>query len=178
MRFLLTRRTKKYSNFLSSSVHVLGLFICVFLHPCFTDMVPSEPGDNQAVLRAPFNKSWSDNTNFLVVVNHFDFDVSWAQKLRHPHIVYYKNRPDKEPLSAANKAKAETNLLKFIADFYHELPENVVIVHQYDVKPYSHHGSLVDIINDESFESRYKSSKTPGFWNFNRKRPDPFLSLE
>ena len=118
-----------------------------------------------------FNNSkelpWSKNTPFLVIVSRFDRDVMWAQKLRHPHIVYYKNRPDMEPFSAANRAKSESNTLKFIADFYDRLPENIIIVHQYEYKPFSHVGSVVDILNHPEFEARYNESKSMGFWNFN-----------
>lgn len=110
--------------------------------------------------------NWSTETPFLVIVNHYDHDVSWAQKLIFPHIVYYKDVPEKEPFSAKNKAKSETNLLKFIADFYDNLPRNIITVHQYEKKFY-HEGSLVDIINDPLFEQKYKASKSKGFWNFN-----------
>src|SRR5665647_2673794 len=98
--------------------------------------------------------NWDSHTEFLVIVNFYDYDVSWAQRLNFPHVVYYKERPDKEPFSASNKAKSETNLLKFITDFYDVLPQNVIIVHQYEFKG-SHEGSLVDILNDPAFKEKY-----------------------
>lgn len=110
---------------------------------------------------------WNSETEFLVIVNYYDYDVSWAERLKFPHVIYYKDHPDKEPFSAANKAKSETNLLKFISDFYDQLPRNVIIVHQYEFKG-SHEGSLVDILNDPEFKSKYEASLTPGFWSFNK----------
>jgi hypothetical protein len=109
---------------------------------------------------------WNSETPFLVIINHYDHDVSWVERLNFPHVIYYKDRPDKEPFSAVNKAKSETNLLKFISDFYDNLPENIIVVHQYERKFY-HDGSLVDLLNDPNFKFKYEESKTKGFWNFN-----------
>lgn len=108
---------------------------------------------------------WNPDTPFLVIVNYLDHDVSWAEKLVFPHVIYYKDTPEKEPFSAINKAKSETNLLKFIVDFYDSLPCNIITVHQYE-KRFYHDGSLVDILNDPLFETKYKMSKSRGFWNF------------
>jgi len=108
---------------------------------------------------------WTD-TNYLVIVGYYDYDVSWTEKLKFPHIIYYKETPDKEPFSAINKAKGETNLLKFIYEFYDVLPNHVIQVHQYDKKAY-HDGSLIDILNDPLFDAKYKASFTPGYWSFN-----------
>lgn len=110
--------------------------------------------------------NWDKDTEFLVIVGYYDYDVSWAKKLKFPHVIYYKEKPEKEPFSAINKAKGETNTLKFIFDFYDNLPKNIIQVHQYDKKHY-HTGSLVDILNAEDFLEKYNSSKTRGYWSFN-----------
>ena len=109
---------------------------------------------------------WNQETNFLVIVHQYDGDVSWSERLKYPFIIYYKDRPDKEPFNAPNKAKAETNTLKFIYEFYDQLPKNLVSVYQYEYKM-SHPGSLVDIINGNNFEENYYNSPTVGFYNFN-----------
>jgi hypothetical protein len=106
--------------------------------------------------------NWDLNTNFLVIVNHYDYDVGWAEKIGYKYIIYEKNQPEKEPFNAENKAKSETNLLKFISDFYDSLPQNIITIHQYEYKWY-HVGSIVSIINSPNFESNYYNSKTPGF---------------
>ena len=124
--------------------------------------VQEEPEKSQ--VSQPIN--WTKDTPYLVIVNYYDHDISWAKSLKFPHIVYYKEKPEQEPFSASNKAKSETNLLKFISDFYDDLPKNVIIVHQYEKKFY-HKGSLLDILNDPEFETKYNNSKTLGFWNFN-----------
>lgn len=111
-------------------------------------------------------KYWPESTRFLVIVHQYDGDVEWAKKLKFPHVIYEKEKPEKEPFSAINKAKGETNLLKFIAEFYDDLPENIIQVYQYEYKDY-HEGSLVDILNSPEFELQYAESKTRGFWNFN-----------
>src|SRR5262245_23480909 len=95
-------------------------------------------------------KYWPEPTRFLVIVNQYDGDVRWAERLHFPHIIYEKNKPEKEPFNAINKAKAETNLLKFISEFYDDLPENIIQVYQYEYK-YHHDGSLVDILNSPDF---------------------------
>jgi len=112
------------------------------------------------------SKYWPVSTRFLVIVHQYDGDVRWASRLKFPHLIYEKNNPKKEPFNAINKAKGETNLLKFIAEFYDDLPENIIQVYQYEYKAY-HNGSLVDILNSPDFEKKYGQSKTPGFWNFN-----------
>lgn len=113
--------------------------------------------------------NWDANTPFLVIVNYYDNDISWVDRLKFPHVVYYKEKEEKEPFTAKNKAKSETNLLKFIVDFYDSLPQNVIIVRQYEKKFY-HEGSLVDILNDPDFVTKYKESKSKGFWNFNNQK--------
>lgn len=110
---------------------------------------------------------WNADTEYLVLVNHFDGDVSWAQRLSFAYVLYYKDRPDKEPFNAPNRGRDECNLIKFIMDFYDVLPKNVITVHQYEHKKKTHEGSLVNILNDSQFTKRYQESLTPGFWNFN-----------
>ena len=112
-------------------------------------------------------KYWPVNTKYLVVVHQYDGDVSWAKELKFPHIIYEKtDKSTNEPFIAINKAKAETNTLKFIAQFYHDLPENIIHVYQYNRKHY-HNGTLVDLLNSPKFITDYETSLTPGFLNFN-----------
>jgi hypothetical protein len=110
--------------------------------------------------------NWTLDTPFLVLIHQYDGDISWSSRLKYPYVIYYKDRSDKAPFTAPNKAKAETNILKFIVDFYDQLPKNLISVYQYEYKM-SHSGSLVDILNDPNFENQYYNSQTPGFLNFN-----------
>ena len=111
-------------------------------------------------------KYWPVDCKFLVVVHQYDGDISWAKELKFPHIIYEKNKPGLEPFNALNKGKGETNFLKFLAQFYDDLPPNIIQVYQYNEKFY-HTGTLVSILNDPDFEKKYLSSKTKGFYNFN-----------
>lgn len=106
------------------------------------------------------------NTDYLAVIGYYDNDVSWAKKLNFPHIIYYKDQPDKEPFNAVNKGKGETNTLKFIYEFYDDLPKNLIQLHQYEYK-YYHDGSIVNILNNPNLETKYQNSLTPGFLNLN-----------
>src|SRR4029077_8794056 len=110
---------------------------------------------------------WS-GSEYLVVVGCYDADVSWTNRLKFDHIIYYKDQPDKEPYNAINKGKGETNTLKFIADFYDVLPANLIQTHQYEHKSYLSRG-LVDLLNDPLFITKYQESPTPGYWCFNDK---------
>lgn len=109
---------------------------------------------------------WDRDTDYLVIVNHYDNDISWSNRINFKHIIYEKNQPDKEPFNAMNKGKSETNLLKFCYEFYDFLPKNIIVVHQYERKWY-HKGSLVDILNDPELENKYKACKTPGYYCIN-----------
>lgn len=110
---------------------------------------------------------WPVDTKYLVIVHQYDGDVSWARDLKFPHIIYEKeDKSTNEPFIAVNLAKAETNTLKFIAQFYDHLPANIIQVYQYNTK-YYHTGTLVDLLNDEKFDEKYQQSLTPGFLNFN-----------
>lgn len=141
-------------------MRTLLLAILCFLTTCANaELPPLHPQSNNG-------KYWPNSTRYLVIVHQYDGDVSWASRLNFPHIIYEKNKPENEPFNAINKAKGETNLLKFIAEFYDDLPDNIIQVYQYEHKAY-HESSLVDILNSPEFELKYARSKTPGFWNFN-----------
>ena len=106
---------------------------------------------------------------YLVIVSYYDYDISWVKRLHLPYRIYYKNKPEMEPYNAKNKAKSESNILKFCYEFYDKLPQNVIFVHQYEYKWY-HHGSLVDILNNPSLDTRFKNSKTEGYLNINSNK--------
>jgi|SRR3989338_4324747 len=111
-------------------------------------------------------EEWKEETEYVILVNYYDGDIEWTKRLKMPYIIYYKNRQDKQPYSAINKGKSESNLCKFIYEFYDNLPKNIINVHQYEYK-WHHDGSIVDILNDEKLKKNYKESKTEGFYSFN-----------
>jgi len=113
------------------------------------------------------NNDWNEQTPILILINSYDGDVEWRKRLTLPYVVYTKTDPSRGPYNADNKAKSETNLLKFIYEFYDRLPAHVVNVHQYEIKPYSHDGSLVDILNDPRLQEKFNNENINGYWNFN-----------
>lgn len=106
------------------------------------------------------------NLEYFVIVSYYDADISWTSKIKYPYEIYYKEKPEKEPFNAPNKAKSETNIFKFLYEFYDNLPKNIIFVHQYEYKWY-HRGSLLDLLNNPELEPFYKSSKTPGYVSIN-----------
>ena len=143
------------------------LSVLIFTFSMAVCYLPAEQSSIQLSSLTNNGKYWPVSTRYLVIVHQYDGDIAWASRLKFPHIIYEKEKPEKEPFSAINKAKGETNLLKFIAEFYDDLPDNIIQVYQYEYKSY-HEGSLVDILNDPDFEKKYAESKSRGFWNFNK----------
>lgn len=110
---------------------------------------------------------WNYETKFFVIINQYDYDVSWKKQLKFPHVVYTKDTPENEPFNAINKAKSESNILKFIYEFYDNLPENLISIHQYNIRPWQHTGDIVDILNDSNFENRYTNNNIKGYMSLN-----------
>jgi len=106
---------------------------------------------------------------YLVIISYYDTDIEWTKKIKLPYRIYYKDKQKKEPFNAINKAKSETNICKFLYQFYDKLPENTIFVHQYEYKSY-HNGSLVDLLNSSKLYDNYKRSKTPGYISLNCKK--------
>lgn len=73
--------------------------------------------------------SWTTETEFLIIINNYEADISHkCDQIKHPHVAYTKSQPDKEPFNAIDKGGYHSNLLKFIYQFYHVLPQNIVII--------------------------------------------------
>ena len=105
---------------------------------------------------------WTTN-DILAIINFYDYDVSWAKKLKIPYIIYYKEQDEERPFSAENKAKSETNLLKFIVDFYDYLPKYIVNLHQYNIKHYWI-GDMTKLIGSKKdLVNKIQHSNTKGF---------------
>lgn len=114
-------------------------------------------------------------TPFQVIVNYYDGDIEWVKRLVLPAQIYYKERPEFEPFSAINKCKSETNLLKLIVDFYDDLPQVLIIVHQYERKWY-HSGSLVEILNNPLLPDLFRQSPITGFHSLNYRTIEPLIT--
>lgn len=109
---------------------------------------------------------WHEHTEFLAIINFHHGNIEWRNKLKMPFVIFTKDTPEREPYNARNKAKSETNLLKFAYEFYDQLPQNIIYVHQYEYK-WHHTGSIADILNSGKLREQFKQSKTRGYYNFN-----------
>jgi hypothetical protein len=85
-------------------------------------------------------------TQFLHIISVYKQNTSWTKNLIGPYQFYYKNTPAREPYNNVNICGAETNVLKFIIDFYDNLPDVCVFTHPYNNK-WTHSGTLYDHIN-------------------------------
>lgn len=97
--------------------------------------------------------------SFLHIISVYKSDTSWVNKLTAPYIFYYKTNcehPKNHPYTNINICGAETNILKYIIDFYENLPDICVFTHPYNIK-WTHPGNLYDNINN-----LYMNSETLG----------------
>jgi len=86
-------------------------------------------------------------TDFLHIISVYKSDLLWINQLKGPYILYYKDSPQHKSYNNVNICGAETNILKFIIDFYEKLPEICVFTHPYNNK-WTHKGNLYDIVNN------------------------------
>ncbi len=93
----------------------------------------------------------------VVVIAHYNEDLSWVSKIKYDHVVYSKTlakgtNVHHQPINKGNEATA---YMQYIVDHYDTLPEYMLFVHGHE-KSWHHNGSIVDIINDVEL-SPYKT---------------------
>ncbi len=92
----------------------------------------------------------------VVVVSHYDRDISWTRWLEHPVLIYTKEKPG-ELSVPHNKGREASAYLKFIVDHYDRLPERTVFLHEEEYS-WHHKGSLIDRVRDAVAQSaRFRS---------------------
>jgi len=91
-------------------------------------------------------------SEFLHIISVYNCDTSWIKNLIGPYKFYYKDKPEHDPYNNVNICGAETNVLKFIIDFYDNLPDICVFTHPYNNK-WTHSGNLYDCVN-KLYENR------------------------
>ena len=84
--------------------------------------------------------------DFLHIISVYKSDISWIDKLKGEYVLYNKDKPELEPYNNVDICAADSNVLKFIIDFYEELPEICVFTHPYNIK-WTHDGNLYDVVN-------------------------------
>jgi hypothetical protein len=93
----------------------------------------------------------------VVVIAHYNEDLSWVSKIKYEHIVYSKTLPDAANVrhQSVNKGNEASAYMQYIVDHFDTLPEYALFVHGHDTS-WHHDGSIVDIINGVEL-SPYKS---------------------
>lgn len=113
------------------------------------------------------------NDSVIVVVAHYNEDLSWVQRIKYKHIIYSKTiKSDPsvifQPLNKGNEASA---YFQYILDNYNTLPEYVFFVHGHDTS-WHHEGSIVDIINNTDLTDYRTLNKFP-LAKIDPESPDP-----
>lgn len=68
-------------------------------------------------------------SNNIVVISHYDHDVSWINNINIPYIIYSKtNNPCCRHIDI-NSTQVNTVYLKYIIDFYDNLSDKILFVH-------------------------------------------------
>ena len=82
--------------------------------------------------------------NYLVIVAHYKEDINWLNNIIYPNIVYEKLKLDNQYF-CPNVANEASSYLKFICDYYDQLPKNVIFLHG-EEEAWHHDGKLSQVI--------------------------------
>lgn len=107
--------------------------------------------------------NWDSETEFLVLINYSGNDIEWTNLLKYPSIIY------------SEWIKAN-NILKFIIDFYDNLPKNLIVINDKEIAFY-HGGSLLEFLNNK-FEEKHNTLNYNKFWNWNNQKLPSIVMLK
>lgn len=113
------------------------------------------------------------NNSPVVVVAHYNEDLSWVSRIKYKHVIYSKSINDDPSVifQRINKGNEASAYLQYILDNYHALPEYVFFVHGHDTS-WHHEGSIVDIINNTGLMDYKTLNKFP-LGKIDQESPDP-----
>lgn len=84
-------------------------------------------------------KSWNADTDIVVVTAHYKEDLNWLRSSKYPVVVCDKEGADHSPFPpdakcslAFNKGREAGSFLKFIIEYYDELPKHVAFIHGHE----------------------------------------------
>ncbi len=124
--------------------------------------------------------TWDRNSELLIVSSHWNEDLEWLKHLNHPVIVCGKEGEETPAIPATDKCKTPnigfetSSYLKFIIEYYDNLPKNIAFIHGHE-KAYHQHKDLKEIFNSDiwkqncyyslnfSFSQRCKNSEEPAY---------------
>ena len=96
-------------------------------------------------------KTWNRDTDYVIVSSHFNEDLGWLKRSPYPVVVCSKLHSDaalpidQKCSSPINKGKEVTAYLKFIIEYYDDLPKNVAFIHGHE-KAWHQHLDIFDAI--------------------------------
>lgn len=107
-----------------------------------------------------------------VVVAHYNEDIGWTEhidKNRFRVIIVSKTKQDADIYIDVNKGFEASAYLRYMHDYYDQLPEHMVFVHGQNTS-WHHHRSLKHIINSLAFED-----EGIAYHNINSPMPNTFV---
>jgi hypothetical protein len=81
---------------------------------------------------------WTNNTELVIVSSHWNEDLNWLKSLPHPVVVCGKEGEETPAIPTNLRCKTPnvgyetSSYLKFIIEFYDELPNNVAFIHGHE----------------------------------------------
>jgi hypothetical protein len=101
---------------------------------------------------------WSSDTELLIVSSHWNEDLNWLKDVPHPIIVCGKEGEQEPAIPTNARCKTQnigfeaSSYLKFILEFYDELPRNVAFIHGHEYAIHQHR-NLKEILMGEEWKT-------------------------
>lgn len=89
-----------------------------------------------------------------VVICHFEKDLSWVEKLKHPYVIYNKNPIDngRYDVDLPNVGFDTIVYLSYIIDNYNSLPDYVCFSQD---DPFFHYPDFIKTLNEFNFDKEF-----------------------
>ena len=114
---------------------------------------------------------WTANSELVIVVAHFAFDVRWLVQSAYP--VHLCGKVGDSPAAlprdprcqTANAGQEASAYLSFIVNYWDQLPERVAFVHGHERAVHQKHNILDLLAQDPQWRQRGFTSLNRAFWN-------------
>ena len=113
----------------------------------------------QTILDSPnnyYNKKDLSNEKLIILTSHYNEDLFWLNYINYPFIISSKNVKEKNLYTPINKGNECSAYLTYIIKYYHNLPEYTLFLHGH-YEDWHQTTNLINIINNLTFESKYKN---------------------
>jgi hypothetical protein len=122
--------------------HVLLLVVAVVAAAAAVAVVAERRGAPQPppehFQAARWSDPWDSTEPLIIVSAHFSEDLAWLKESPYPVVVCSKHGADAPAIPAEprcvqpNRGRESSAYLKFIKEFYHELPKRVAFIHGHE----------------------------------------------